>query len=86
MKGMRGRYKGKTSALRILAEKPLETWLDERLARVDTAFARRGDIVMAHGNIGVVWANAALFLGQEGRREGLVSFPRGDWSGAWSVG
>lgn len=86
MRGLRGRCKSKRAALRLLAEKPLEARLDERFPRIEPAFARRGDIVMAHGNVGVVWGGAALFLGQDGAREGLVSFPMRDWSGAWQVG
>lgn len=86
MRGLRGRCSTKTGALRMLAEQPLEAWLDSRFKRVAPAFAKRGDIVMAHGNVGVVWAGAALFVGQEGARAGLVSFPIRDWSGAWQVG
>lgn len=81
MNGLRS-YKSKTGALRLLTDKPLESYLDERFERVELAFARRGDLVMANGNVGVVWDRGALFVGEDG----LNTIPRREWTGAWRNG
>lgn len=74
------------SALKTIGKGTLTKTIDANFKRVPVAFVHRGDVVMAGGMLGVCIGADALFVGQEGDREGLVRFPRGDWSRAWKVG
>jgi hypothetical protein len=81
---LRGRYRTKREALQLLAEKPMRDRLDERLPRVHSAFAQRGDVALAQDScLGVVMGGEALFFSAEG---GMIALPRSAWSGAWGVG
>lgn len=87
-KAFRGQYKdakGAAAALKKHGKGTLIKTLDGMFERIPKAQAKRGDIAMVGTAIGVVAGGEALFVGQEGEREGLVSFPRAEWSRAWAV-
>ena len=86
MRGLRSAYRGKAGALRLIAEQPLADRLDALFKRMPLAFAKNGDIIMADGNVGVIWGDRGWFLGGEGAAAGLVSIPRTKWTGAWRCG
>lgn len=81
---LRGQYRTKREALRLLAEKPMADRLDEKFLRVEPAFARRGDIaLMQDGCLGLVLGGEAQFFSADG---GMQMVPRRDWQGVWGVG
>lgn len=86
MRGIRSKYRGKAGALRLIAEQPLADRLDALFKRMPLAFAKNGDLIMAEGNVGVIWGDRGWFLGGEGAGAGLVSIARAKWTGAWRVG
>lgn len=81
---LRGQYRTKREALKLLAEKPMEKRLDERFPRIPIAFAQRGDIALTHEiALGcILGSEAQCFVGNG--RMGLVARP--DWLGTWAVG
>ena len=86
--GHRGAYRSAAGAARYLKRlgfRSIEELLDSVLSERPVAFARRGDIVLADGIPGLCIGGEALFVGQEGAREGLVRRPRSEWQKAWAV-
>ncbi len=84
LEDLRGQYRTKRGALRLLAEKPMAQRLDEKFPRVEPAFARRGDIALMQDScLGLVLGGEAMAYGEDGR---MTMFPRRDWQGVWSVG
>jgi len=86
----RGHYRshaGSVRALRRYGAGSLEATIDAALARHEApAFARRGDIVMAQGSLGICVGGDALFVGAEGEENGLVRLDRSHWTVTWIVG
>lgn len=81
---LRGAYRSKTAAMKILAGKSMAEHLDERFLRGAPSLARRGDIALMDDNcLGVVLGGEAMFLDPS---EGTVMIPRAEWQGVWSVG
>lgn len=81
-----GEYKTERGALRVLKRDGFDTladFMDAKFSAVPNALARRGDIVMADGCLGVCVGGDALFLPLEG--SGLVRKHRREWSNAWAV-
>lgn len=84
----RGRYANAAEGAALLREDGTGTllrFLDKRFARKPIGKAGRGDIVMVGKSIGVCMGAQAVFVGEEGEREGLVTIPRGQWGRAWAV-
>lgn len=92
----RGRYHDKDGAAAILREVGKGTLLktvDSKFPRRKPGHARRGDLVMFSGAVGVCLGAVAEFVGEERlaaalgevHREGLVTVPRGLWTKAWTV-
>jgi len=48
--------------------------------------ARRGDLVLAEGNVGVCFGGYALFVGIENDEPGLIRIPFAEWQAAWAIG
>ncbi|MDF0543328.1 hypothetical protein PX699_13300 [Sphingobium sp. H39-3-25] len=85
----RGRYStaaGSARALKRYGAGTLEATFDALLPTRPVGYARRGDVVMHDGGVGVCVGSHAAFVGREGEREGLVMIPRADWTRAWGVG
>lgn len=85
----RGRYRsvaGSVRALRLYGAGTLEATIDSMFPERPIGFARRGDLVLADGAVGVCVGADAVFVGQEGERAGLVRIARAGWTRAWSVG
>lgn len=85
----RGKYSDETgarAALREFGAGTLVKTFDSHLKRIDKAMAQRGDLALHEGHVGVVLVGEALFVGQEGGREGFVRIPRADWTLCWRVG
>lgn len=85
----RGRYttaRGATRALKRYGAGTIEATLDTMFGQIRTAFARRGDLVMCAGMVGICVGGAALFVGEENGAPGLVRFDRSAWAQAWAVG
>lgn len=85
----RGHYRtarGSVRALRRFGAGTLEATIDAALPRLEPAFARRGDVVMADGIAGVSVGPRALFVGEIDGAPGWVTLERSAWSTAWSVG
>lgn len=85
----RGRYttaRGSVRALRKWGAWTVEATFDAHLPATAPAFARRGDLVLSEGMVGVCIGADALFVGREGERDGLVRIGRAAWTKAWSVG
>lgn len=76
---------GAAEALRLYGAGTIVRTFDAHLRRTARSFAARGDLVKAHGSIGVVYDADALFVGREGERDGLVRVPRAAWTLAWRV-
>lgn len=82
----RGRYRSAAGAVRALRDRgrgSLEATLDAKFQPVAIGFARRGDLALHEGAIGIVMGPFALFL-VEGAAE-RVRVPRGLWEKAWAV-
>lgn len=56
--------------------------LDGLFVPCPPGFARRGDLIMAHGEVGICAAGLGLFLTDD---EGLLRVPRADFTHAWRV-
>lgn len=85
----RGRYRdapGAALALREQGGGTLVRTFDRYLRRVPVAHARRGDLAMARGSIGLVMGGFALFVGEGDPESGLQRIPRAEWRRAWAVG
>lgn len=84
----RGRYRsmaGSVRALRTYGAGTLEATIDARFAEKPIGFAQRGDLIMQDDRVGICVGADAVFIGQEGEREGLVRVPRAEWRKAWAV-
>ncbi len=88
-KGHRGEYNSLASSVRYLkklgADSPWE-YLDNTFPSTPKAFARRGDLVLAEGNVGVCFGGYALFVGIENEEPGLIRIPFAEWQAAWAIG
>lgn len=85
----RGRYRslaGSVRALRIHGAGTLELTLDSMFPERPIGFARRGDLVLHDGAVGVCVGDAAVFIGEESGAPGLVRIARSGWARAWGVG
>lgn len=85
----RGRYRsvaGSVRALRVHGAGTLEATIDSMFPERPIGFARRGDLVLHDGAVGVCVGDAAVFIGEEGGAPGLVRIARSGWTRAWSVG
>lgn len=91
----RGRYsdaRGAAEALRELGKGTLLKTVDDVFERRPVGKARRGDLVMRKGAIGVCVGGAGLFVGDAEHLEtsnivgaGLVPVPRSEFEKAWTV-
>jgi hypothetical protein len=84
----RGRYTTKMGAAKALIKYgngDLESTIAAKFEDRPIGYARRGDLVMHDGAVGVCVGADAMFMGQEGDREGLVRIPRRDWQRAFAV-
>lgn len=84
----RGKYRtaaGSAKALVKFGAGTLEATIDAAFEPIGRAFARRGDLVMYDGAVGICVGGDALFVGEEGGAAGLVRVPRVQWSKAWRV-
>ncbi len=80
----RGRYStatGSVRALRKYGAGTLEATFDRHLDEVPPALARRGDLVLAQGSVGVCIGGEAMFASEQG----LIRIARADWARAWRV-
>ncbi|PZR83597.1 MAG: hypothetical protein DI537_34695 [Stutzerimonas stutzeri] len=85
----RGRYStaaGSARALRRYGAGTLEDTLSALLPDRPIGYARRGDLVMAQGAVGICVGAFGLFLRLPEHGPGLERIARPDWSRAWSVG
>lgn len=85
----RGRYqtaRGSVRALRKWGADTLEATIAAGFGEVAPAFARRGDLALIDGplgvSVGVVVGRDALFVGEAG----LERFDRSQWRRCWAVG
>lgn len=88
-KGHRGRYNSHASSVRYLKKLGANSpsgYLDGIFPPTPKAFARRGDLVSADGNIGVCIGAVALFVGVENDEPGLIRIPFAEWQAAWAIG
>jgi len=74
------KYKTKTGAVRLIKKIPLDKRLEKIFGKsIALAAAKRGDMIYrtfdGWPSVGVCIGENALFVGQEGAREGLVSMP-----------
>ena len=80
---LRGQYRSKRGALKLLAKKSMSERLDEMFPRIHPALAQRGDIAMTQDNcLGCVLGGEALFDFEQG----MTMIPRAEWTGVWGVG
>lgn len=80
----RGRYRtelGAARALRRFGAGDLVATFDRHLAVIPPALARRGDLVLAQGSVGVCIGGEAMFAGNDG----LERVARAEWTRAWRV-
>lgn len=85
----RGKYStaaGSVRALKRYGTGDLRTTFDTLLPERPIGMARRGDVVMHEGAIGICMGAFALFVGAENGTDGLLRVPRAEWSHAWGVG
>ncbi|GGB15175.1 hypothetical protein GCM10011380_00730 [Sphingomonas metalli] len=85
----RGRYTtaaGSVRALKRYGAGTLVSTIDALFPQRDPGFARRGDLVMVDGMVGVCVGADAVFIGEQDEAPGLVRFGRDRWVKAWSVG
>ncbi|MFB9772112.1 DUF6950 family protein [Sphingomonas yabuuchiae] len=91
MPEFRGRYStaiGAERALRRYGGGTLDATLDDKFTPVTASLARRGDIIMSGGLLGICLGLHLVAVGQEGEREGLIRIARSAWDQplAWRVG
>ncbi|BAK66896.1 hypothetical protein SLG_22210 [Sphingobium sp. SYK-6] len=85
----RGKYStaaGSAKALRKYGAGTLKDTFDTLLPPKPVGYARRGDVVMHDGAVGICIGADALFMRLPEAGPGLERIPRPDWSHAWSVG
>lgn len=85
----RGRYStagGATRALKRYGAGSLEATIAQQFGEIQIGFARRGDLVLVDGMVGVCVGADAVFIGEADGEPGLVRFPRASWARAWAVG
>lgn len=85
----RGKYTTELGAAKTLMKfgaGDLEKTLDGLFEPIPAGFAQRGDGVWNGESVGVSMGAYALFVGQEGERQGLVRVSRAEWVKAWRVG
>ena len=84
---LRGRYSTELGAAKALHRfGGLSGYMDSVAPPVNVSFAKRGDVVMREGCLGICIGEKAVFIGREGEREGLLSYPMIECEGAWSIG
>lgn len=84
IRDLRGQYRTKRDALKLLAKGALIERLDGLFPRVHPAMAQRGDIALVQEScLGCVTGGEALFYFA---KEGMISIPRYEWSAVWAVG
>lgn len=84
----RGQYSteiGCAKALKKHGAGDLETTLDSLFDRRPVGRLQRGDLVWDGAAVGVCMGSYALFVGQDGKREGLVRIERAAWAAGWRV-
>lgn len=84
----RGMYRSAASSVRALSEigqGTLEATVDAMFKAIHPAMARRGDLALHDGSLGVVIGGDALFLGDENGVAGLIRIPRAEWQRCWTV-
>lgn len=72
---------GAARALRELGAGTLHRTFSTKFPSVESAFAKRGDIVMAQNALGICVGGFALFLGEDG----FERIPRPHFDDAWSI-
>jgi hypothetical protein len=88
MAEFRGKYcdeEAAKKALRAIGKGTLAKTLDAKFEPVEPAFAHRGDLVLASGNLGISLGSFSMHVGELGDRQGLVRMPRASWSRGWRV-
>ena len=90
----RGKYRSVAGSIRALkrhGKGTLEATIDALFPERPIAFARRGDLVMMAGSLGVCIGHDALFVMETSRldigtvSEGLERAERAFWDKAWAV-
>lgn len=91
----RGRYRSVAGSIRLLrtqGQGTLEATVDALFTERAVGFARRGDLAMHGGSLGVVIGADAMFITEtqaDDHRvvgQGLERVPRALWDKAWAVG
>ena len=85
----RGKYStaaGSARALKRYGAGDLKSTFDTLLPPRPVGYARRGDVVMSDGAVGVCMGAFALFIGIEADADGIYRCPRAEWTYAWGVG
>jgi len=85
----RGRYRtaqGSARALRRFGAGALDATFDQLLGARPIGFARRGDLVMSAGAVGICIGAEGLFLRLPESGPGYERIGRAAWTHAWSVG
>jgi hypothetical protein len=89
----RGSYSteiGASKLLHKLADGSVEGVLNLHFPTIPIGFARRGDLALSEGSVGIVIGGTALFIGaveeEEGEVPALIQKPRPVWEKAWAVG
>jgi hypothetical protein len=85
----RGKYStaaGSARALKRYGAGDLKATFDTLLPPKPIGYARRGDVVMSDGAVGICIGGTALFIGERDGVDGLYRVDRAEWSDAWSVG
>lgn len=91
MPEFRGRYTtaiGAERALRRYGAGTLDATLDNKFTPVVASLAKRGDIVMSGGLLGISMGPHLVAVGRDEAREGLIRIERRAWDDplAWRVG
>jgi len=84
----RGKYTtdlGAAKALKRFGAGDLKSTIDGIFEPCPVGRLQRGDGVWNGEAVGVCMGAYALFVGQEGDREGLIRIPRAEWVGGWRV-
>lgn len=85
MAEFRGKYRtlaGSLRALRDIGAGDLESTMNAKFDPMPVSHARRGDIVLFDGSIGIVAGSFAWFVSDDG----LERVPREYWEKAWANG
>ena len=84
MAEFRGKYDSEFGSLRALKEigqGTLESTMDSKFQEIEIGNAKRGDIALFDGSVGVVMGSFAWFVSDDC----LERVPRSMWDKAWSV-